>query len=101
MNSPHLAVILLSPPKTGYSLILENKIAGIPCEKKQAVGQEKISETNLADQLANRDFTYFLLVMACIEKLDIFILLAAVGSNIFAIYLTTRRGQRDAGPREQ
>jgi hypothetical protein len=39
--------------------------------------------------------------MACIEKLDIFILLAAVGSNIFAIYLTTRRGQRDAGPREQ
>ena len=70
-------------------------------KKKQAVGQEKISETNLADQLANRDFTYFLLVMACIEKLDIFILLAAVGSNIFAIYLTTRRGQRDAGPREQ
>ena len=34
MNSPHLAVILLSPPKTGYSLILENKIAGIPLFKR-------------------------------------------------------------------
>ena len=34
MNSPHFAVILLSPPKTGYSLILENKIAGIPLFKR-------------------------------------------------------------------
>jgi len=35
--------------------------------------------------------------MACIERLDIFILIAAVGANIFAIYLlytTIRRGGR-------
>ena len=66
-------------------------------KKKQAAGQGEISETNLADQMANRDFTYFLLVMACIERLDIFILLTAVGANIFAIYLlytTIRRGGR-------
>ena len=66
-------------------------------KKKQAAEQEETSETNLADQMANRDFTYFLLVMACIERLDIFILLTAVGANIFAIYLlytTIRRGGR-------
>ena len=66
-------------------------------KKKQAAGQGEISETNLADQMANRDFIYFLLVMACIERLDIFILLTAVGANIFAIYLlytTIRRGGR-------
>ena len=66
-------------------------------KKKQAAEQGEISETNLADQMANRDFTYFLLVMACIERLDIFILLTAVGANIFAIYLlytTIRRGGR-------
>ena len=76
-------------------------LKGSIMKKKQAGGQGKTSETNLTDQLANRDFIYFLLVMACIERLDIFILLTAVGANIFAIYLTTRRGQRDAGPREQ
>ena len=34
MNSPHLAVILLSPPDSGYSLTLENKIAGVPVFKR-------------------------------------------------------------------
>jgi len=34
MNSPHLAVILLSPPDSGYSLILENKVAGVPVFKR-------------------------------------------------------------------
>lgn len=34
MNSAHLAVILLSSLKSGYSLILENNIAGIPLLKR-------------------------------------------------------------------
>ncbi len=34
MKSASLAVILLSPPKCGYSLILEKKIAGIPILKR-------------------------------------------------------------------
>jgi phosphatidylglycerophosphate synthase len=34
MNSPHLAVILLSPTKNGHSLLLENKIAGVPLFKR-------------------------------------------------------------------
>lgn len=76
-------------------------LSRIIVEKKQAAEQGEIYETNLADQIANRDFTYFLFVMACIGRLDIFILLTAIGSNIFAIYLITRCGQRDAGPREQ
>ena len=69
------------------SLVAFMILSGSIMKKKQAAGQGKTSETNLTDQLANRDFIYFLLVMACIERLDIFILLTAVGSNIFAIYL--------------
>jgi len=68
-------------------------LSGSIMKKKQAAGQGKTSETNLTDQLANRDFIYFLLVMACIERLDIFILLTAVGSNIFAIYLMYKRNR--------
>lgn len=41
----------------------------------------------LVNNLANRDFTYFLLVMALIDQLGIFLFLTAVGSNIFAVIL--------------
>ncbi|HCK69032.1 MAG TPA: hypothetical protein DHW17_07100 [Nitrospina sp.] len=75
------------------SLVLFMILSGSIMKKKQAAGQGKTSETNLTDQLANRDFIYFLLVMACIERLDIFILLTAVGSNIFAIYLMYKRNR--------
>ena len=40
-----------------------------------------------ADELANRDFLYFLFVMALINQLYIFIAITAVGSNIFAGYV--------------
>ncbi len=36
------------------------------------------------DELANRDFLYFLFVMALVNQLDIFIAITAVGSNVFA-----------------
>ena len=75
------------------SLVAFMILKGSIIKKKQAAGQGKTSETNLTDQLANRDFIYFLLVMACIERLDIFILLTAVGSNIFAIYLMYNRNR--------
>ena len=75
------------------SLVAFMILSGSIMKKKQAAGQGKTSETNLTDQLANRDFIYFLLVMACIERLDIFILLTAVGSNIFAIYLMYKRNR--------
>ena len=75
------------------SLVAFMILKGSIMKKKQAAGQGKTSETNLTDQLANRDFIYFLLVMACIERLDIFILLTAVGSNIFAIYLMYKRNR--------
>ena len=43
---------------------------------------------NLTDSLANRDFIYFLFLMAIIGRVDIFIFITAFGSNIFAAYLT-------------
>lgn len=69
------------------SLVSFMFLSGIIVKKKQEAEQGKICETSLADQIANRDFTYFLLVMACIGRLDIFILLTAIGANVFAIYL--------------
>jgi len=44
-------------------------------------------EKDFVDHLANRDFTYFLFIMAMIGSLDIFIGLTAVGANALAGYL--------------
>ena len=51
---------------------------------------ESCSE-NFSDQLANRDFIYFLFALALFGRLDVFILLAAAGSNFLAIYLVCKK----------
>jgi hypothetical protein len=45
----------------------------------------------ISDQLVNRDFIYFLLVFGLFDRLDVFILLTAVGSNFFAIFLICQK----------
>lgn len=70
-------------------------MSGIIMKKKQEAAQGITSESNLANTIANRDFIYFLLVMASIDKLDIFILLTAIGSNAFALYLIVTTFKRD------
>jgi phosphatidylglycerophosphate synthase len=49
-----------------------------PCSKEKK---------SITDRLANRDFTYFLFFMAGIAQLELFLALAAAGSNIFSGYL--------------
>ncbi len=44
-------------------------------------------EKPLTNNLANRDFIYFLFLMAIIGRVDIFICISAIGSNMFAAYL--------------
>jgi phosphatidylglycerophosphate synthase len=51
---------------------------------------------NFSDQLANRDFIYFLFAFALFGRLDVFILLAALGSNFFAIYLVCNKLKKRA-----
>jgi hypothetical protein len=41
----------------------------------------------IVEKISNRDFTYFLLFMALINQLGIFILAAAAGANVFAVLL--------------
>jgi 1L-myo-inositol 1-phosphate cytidylyltransferase / CDP-L-myo-inositol myo-inositolphosphotransferase len=59
--------------------------------RKKAEATKKLSlkscNEKLSDQLANRDFIYFLFAFALFGRLDAFILLTAVGSNFFVIYL--------------
>ncbi|MZG53407.1 MAG: CDP-alcohol phosphatidyltransferase family protein [Nitrospinae bacterium] len=60
---------------------------------KKAEATQKINpggEKDIADQLANRDFIYFLFVLALFGRLDGFIFLAAIGSNIFALFIIGR-----------
>ncbi len=73
------------------SLISFVLLSRIIVENKRAAGQGTKLKANLTDQIANRDFTYFLLIMACIDRLDIFIILTALGANVFAIVLMYRR----------
>jgi len=67
-------------------LILSSSII----DKKEKVSANKIDlkkKNTLADNMANRDFIYFLFFMSLIGRVDIFICITAFGSNIFAAYL--------------
>jgi len=50
-----------------------------------------ISKKDLTAKLANRDFIYLLSLMALIGRIDIFIFITAVGSNVFSSYLIYSR----------
>jgi 1L-myo-inositol 1-phosphate cytidylyltransferase / CDP-L-myo-inositol myo-inositolphosphotransferase len=50
-----------------------------------------ISEPELAEKFANRDFIHFLLLVALVDQMGIFIAVAAVGANLFAGYLVYSR----------
>ena len=58
-------------------------------KKAEATAKLSLDSCNnkIADQLANRDFIYLLLVLGFFDRLDVFIFLTAAGSNFFAIYL--------------
>ncbi|MDH5763852.1 MAG: CDP-alcohol phosphatidyltransferase family protein [Nitrospinota bacterium] len=53
------------------------------------------------DELANRDFLYFLLVMALVNQLNIFIAITAVGSNVFAAYVFYKKRKMSQRVQEQ
>ncbi len=72
-----LAFFLLSP------ILLEKRSPG-----KQLF---HVSEPELAEKFANRDFIHFLFLVSLIDQLEIFIAVAAVGANIFAGYLVYSR----------
>jgi len=57
--------------------------------EKRSPGKQlfHISEPELAEKFANRDFIHFLLLVSLVDQLEIFIAIAAVGANMFAGYL--------------
>ena len=61
--------------------------------EKRSPGKQlfHISEPELAEKFANRDFIHFLLLVSLINQLEVFIAIAAVGANIFAGYLLYSR----------
>ena len=50
-----------------------------------------ISESDLAEKFANRDFIHFLFLVSLIDRLEIFIIVAAIGANLFAGFLVVSR----------
>ena len=45
----------------------------------------------MAEKFANRDFIHFLLLVAVVDQMGVFITVAAVGANLFAGYLIYSR----------
>jgi hypothetical protein len=45
----------------------------------------------MAEKLANRDFIHFLMLMALIDQVQVFIVIAAIGATIFTIYMVYLR----------
>ena len=52
-----------------------------------ATSPEPNSEPSMAEKLANRDFIHFLMLMALIDQVKVFIVVAAIGASIFTIYM--------------
>ena len=52
-----------------------------------ATSPELNSEPSMAEKLANRDFIHFLMLMALIDQIKVFIVIAAIGASIFTIYM--------------
>jgi phosphatidylglycerophosphate synthase len=59
--------------------------------KKNTGASAPNSEPSMAEKLANRDFINFLMLMALIDQIKIFIIIAAIGATIFTIYLVYLR----------
>ncbi len=68
-----------------FLLMSEGIIAGKSTTNSSKENNQK--KQGLIDKLANRDFTHFLLVLALLDQLPVFIWLTAVGVNVMAIYL--------------
>jgi hypothetical protein len=49
------------------------------------------NEPDLAEKFANRDFIHFLFLVSLIDQLEIFIMVAAIGANLFTGYLVYSR----------
>ena len=71
-------------------ILLSKNILRKKAKATKKLPLESYSE-NFSDQLANRDFIYFLFALALFGRLDVFILLAAAGSNFLAIYLVCKK----------
>ncbi len=67
------------------SSLIDSKMKATQGTPEQS-GQEK-EDTSLVDQMANRDFVYFLFALALFDQLGIFLALTAVGSIVFALWL--------------
>jgi 1L-myo-inositol 1-phosphate cytidylyltransferase / CDP-L-myo-inositol myo-inositolphosphotransferase len=71
-------------------ILLSKTILGKKAEATKKISFASCRE-NFSDQLANRDFIYLLFALALFGRLDVFILLTAVGSNVFVIYLVCQK----------
>ena len=71
-------------------ILLSKTILG---KKADATAKFSLESCNkkISDQLANRDFIYLLLVLGFFDRLDVFILLTAAGSNFFTIFINYQK----------
>ena len=53
-------------------------------ERPDSISMDK--RRKIQDKIANRDFIFILFLLALIDKTEIFIWLAAIGANVFALY---------------
>jgi 1L-myo-inositol 1-phosphate cytidylyltransferase / CDP-L-myo-inositol myo-inositolphosphotransferase len=85
----YLGMLAVLGSLTAFILLSQNILGG------KADATEKLSfescNKKFSDQLANRDFIYLLFALALFGRLGVFILLTAVGSNIFVIYLVCQK----------
>jgi len=85
----YLGMLAVLGSLTAFIILIKN-ILREKAESTKKLFLESCSE-KFYDQLANRDFIYLLFAFALFGRLDAFILLTAVGSSFFIIYLVWQK----------
>ncbi|CCQ89875.1 membrane hypothetical protein [Nitrospina gracilis 3/211] len=84
----YLGVVAVAGSLTCFLLLQSDIFSQRTTGSSDAPAEEAES---LVDQIANRDFIYFLFAMAVVNLLEIFIVVTAIGSVVFAGYVAYSR----------
>lgn len=74
-----------------YSKIVQGKSKASESGTDAAAGAENQKGIDLAAHIANRDFIYLIFILAVADQLRIFIIITAIGANVFAAFLAYTR----------
>ncbi len=81
-------ILLVGATILSFGLVMYTQIKLKPAAEKVHLGKSISSLSNFIEKMTSRDFTVLIIFLALIDKLEWFLIVAAIGSQIFWILLS-------------